>query len=158
MKRKYLIILLVMMMYSINHLIGGNGIPLDTVPNNAVFNSLMLQGDTYQQQGKRQQALDTYKKAINANPSSGQPYIKIGMLYWKANENCPLFKKKLIAIESIRNFQIAEKMKDTQAIAKAKIKEFQKYLPSREYSFQRALKKGQKILAGCTLKVIVTIP
>jgi tetratricopeptide (TPR) repeat protein len=130
---------------------------LDTVPDKGQFDFFMKQGMIQEQKKNWQQALEYYQKAAEENSTSGQPYIKIGMLYWIANESCQDFQRKLIAIESVRNFQIAKQFKDTEEIAKMKTEEFQKYLPTREDFFLRALKKGQKIMAGCILKVIVTI-
>jgi tetratricopeptide (TPR) repeat protein len=131
---------------------------LDTVPDKGQFDFFMKQGMIQEQKKNWQQALEFYQKAAEENSTSGQPYIKIGMLYWIANESCRRFNKKLTAIECIRNFQIAEQFKDTKSIAKAKVEEFQEYLPTREEIFQRALKEGQRITTSCIFNVTVIIP
>lgn len=146
MKSKYFILFVIAIVANTNALATNYkvSIPLDTIPNSVEFNSLIQQGNNFQENGEWKKALKSYQKAINANPKSGKPYIKIGMLYWIANQDCDKFNRKLIAIESLRNFQIAQQFNDTKEEAKAEIEVFKKRLPTLEDIFIRALKKGKK--------------
>ena len=106
----------------------------------------------YQREENWEESLKYYIKAVELNPNTGDPYLKIGMLYLRANRTCGNFERQKVANIAIDYFEKAATFEDSKSEAQEKIKEYHKYLPTKEQVFQRAMKCNQKIMAGCVLK------
>jgi tetratricopeptide (TPR) repeat protein len=121
------------------------------------FDAAMRAGTLFQRDKKWNDALTYYNKAISLDGNSGKPYMKLGLLYLSANRNCDRFGRQLVANVAIDYFNKAKDYDDTAEEGAEKASEYREYLPTAEQVFQREMKPGSIIIAGCVLKRSTTI-
>ncbi len=102
-------------------------------------------------------ALSFYNKSASINSSTGEPYIKLGLLYLSANRGCAGYERQKVANIAIDYFNKAAKYGDTADEGSSKASEYRAYLPTKEQVFQRGGKIGGGITAGCKLKKSTTL-
>lgn len=134
------------------------GVADEAIPADQRFDGAMRAGTLYERESKWQQSLDYYRKATELNSNSGQPYIRIGMLYLRANRGCDGFERQVVANISIDYFNKAKNYSDTAAEADDKISEYRQYLPTSEQVFQRpGYSVNGATTAGCVLRASTTV-
>ena len=133
------------------------GITDATIASDKRYKAAMRSAGLYQRDEKWSKSLEYYNKAIELNPNTGDPYIKLGMLYLRANRTCAGFERQKVASISIDFFNKAAGYSDSATEGKNKASEYRQYLPTTEQVFQRGMKPGQATTAGCVLKRSTTL-
>lgn len=134
------------------------GVADESIAQDQRFDGAMRAGTLFERESKWQQSLDYYRKAADLNSSSGQPYIRIGMLYLRANRGCDGFERQVVANISIDYFTKAKNYDDTATEAEDKIREYRQYLPTSEQVFQRpGYSVNGGATAGCVLRASTTV-
>lgn len=134
------------------------GVADESIPQDQRFDGAMRAGTLFERESKWQQSLDYYRKAADLNNQSGQPYIRIGMLYLRANRGCDGFERQVVANISIDYFSKAKNYSDTASEADDKISEYRQYLPTSEQVFQRpGYSVNGATTAGCVLRASTTV-
>jgi tetratricopeptide (TPR) repeat protein len=128
-----------------------------SIPTDKRFDAAMRAGTLFQRDKKWNDALTYYNKAISLDGNSGKPYMKLGLLYLSANRGCDGFDRQLVASVAIDYFNKAKGYDDTAEEGAEKASEYREYLPTAEQVFQRGMKSGSAIIAGCVLKRSTTI-
>jgi len=98
-------------------------------------------------------ALKYYEYAATLEPNSGAPYLKIGLLYLRANTKCSGIERQLVVSVCFDYFEKAVKFEDTKEDALEKLKTYRKYLPTKaEFLEQYPNYTKQTMEVGCELK------
>lgn len=96
------------------------------------------------------------RKAANADPSSGEPYMLIGTLYASSGPLCGPgtgFDSQIVTWPAIDKWQQAKRIQpDLAGKANKLINTYTQYMPSKADVFQRGIKEGDSFTVGCWIQ------
>ena len=96
------------------------------------------------------------RKAANADPSSGEPYMLIGTLYASSGPLCGPgtgFDSQIVTWPAIDKWQQAKRIDPSLAgKANALINRYTQYMPSKSDIFSRGIKEGDRFTVGCWIQ------
>ncbi|TXF85412.1 hypothetical protein FUA23_20585 [Neolewinella aurantiaca] len=102
------------------------------------------------------QARSFARKAAEADPSSGEPYMLIGTLYASSGPLCGPgtgFDSQIVTWPAIDKWQQAKRIQpDLAGKANNLINRYTQYMPSKSDIFQRGIKEGQSFTVGCWIQ------
>lgn len=96
------------------------------------------------------------RKAADADPSSGEPYMLIGTLYASSGPLCGPgtgFDSQIVTWPAIDKWQQAKRIDPSlSGKANALINRYTQYMPSKSDIFSRSLKEGDSFTVGCWIQ------
>ena len=96
------------------------------------------------------------RKAAEADPSSGEPYMLIGTLYASSGPLCGPgtgFASQIVTWPAIDKWQQAKRIQpDLAGKANALINRYTQYMPSKSDIFQRGIKEGDSFKVECWIQ------
>ena len=96
------------------------------------------------------------RKAADADPNSGEPYMLIGTLYASSGPLCGPgtgFDSQVVTWPAIDKWQQAKRIQpDLAAKANSLINRYTQYMPSKSDIFQRSIKEGDTFRVGCWIQ------
>ncbi|MEM9260481.1 MAG: hypothetical protein AAGA62_12600, partial [Bacteroidota bacterium] len=102
------------------------------------------------------QARKFARRAAQANPSSGEPYLLIGTLYASSGPLCGPgtgFDSQIVTWPAIDKWLQAKRVQpDLASQANKLINRYTQYMPSKADIFQRGIKEGDSFTVGCWIQ------
>ncbi|MEL7163779.1 MAG: hypothetical protein AAFN92_23675, partial [Bacteroidota bacterium] len=102
------------------------------------------------------QARKFARRAAEANPASGEPYMLIGPLYASSGPLCGPgtgFDSQIVTWPAIDKWQQAKRIQpDLAKEANKLIGRYTQYMPSKSDIFQRGIKEGDTFKVGCWIQ------
>ena len=91
------------------------------------------------------------RKAANARPGWGKPYMFIGDLYAASSASCSTdpFEQRLVIIAALNKYSQAKSDPEVAGEAQKRINKFSGSLPTKEMLFERGIKAGESRSTGC---------
>lgn len=101
------------------------------------------------------------RKAMELNPSSGEPYMLIGKLYASSGPLCGSgrgWNSQVVTWPAIDKFQKAKQLDPSVADEANKfIRQYRQYMPKKEDIFQRRIKAGDSFKVPCWIQENTTV-
>jgi len=128
-----------------------------SISNEKKYKAAIRLGGIYEKESAWSNALSAFKEAMDLNTSTGEPHMKIAVLYLRANNGCNGFERQMVASAAIDWFNKAKKFSDVAADAAEKASSYRVYLPTKEVLFQRGISVGSGRTVGCSLKTSTSV-
>lgn len=105
------------------------------------------------------QARNYARKAAQARPGWGKPYIFIGDMYASSSRSCSkdAFQQRVVIIAAINQYAKAKEDPETRSTAKSRISKYSGSLPTTEMLFERGIKEGESRSTGCWIGETVSV-
>lgn len=101
--------------------------------------------------GSNSKAREYARKAAQARPDWGRPYMLIGDLYAKSSRSCgDSFQQRLAVLAAIDKYAYAKSIDSSVASeASERISKYSASKPTKDEAFMRGYKSGQSVKVGC---------
>ncbi|MEM8582823.1 MAG: hypothetical protein AAGF87_01075 [Bacteroidota bacterium] len=109
--------------------------------------------------GQLSSARSNARRAAEARPGWGKPYILIGDIYARMGRNCgDSWNQRLAILAAREKYRYARSIDSGSASeANSRISQYNGSLPTREEAFSRNLNSGAEITVGCGINETVTL-
>ena len=127
--------------------------------NDRVYRAYRSLARCYQSSGNYSRARDAARRAAQVDPTAGEPYIIIGMLYAESSSQFSGdLESKAVFWAAVDKFQKAKAMDSSVAeVANSYIRAYSQYFPSIEVIFYNDYSEGQSYNVGGWIGETTTI-